>query len=461
VETESENLGNVITEVSDGQLQISTKGIRIFKELNAYITVKELTYLEVSGASTIKGQTPFQLDNLSVECSGASDVTLSLTADELATELSGASEMELSGQVNHHSIELSGASHLQADNLVARVAEVEASGASSAHINVTDEVTTDISGASEITYANEPQIIRNINEVEEVEEVEETEKAEAEYEHDVYGPVSVTTDESGETVKVKVGKITVKVVDDDSVKIDIGDNRVVVTDDGQVNIDRCHKQKFNGHWGGFQMGVNGYFDKDMKFSVPDQYEFLELNYAKSLNYQLNIYEQNITLARPHFGLITGIGIQWTIYCLSKDIVLVADSTPIYGYHASSGNEFVPPYPDRNYIKSKLRLTYLTVPLLFEYQTNRFSKVNSFHVTGGVVGGWAFNIRSKAVWEDNGRQKKKVHDDYGIQPFRWDAYAGIGWGKLNLFGTYALNTLFKEGKGPDLYPFTLGLTIIGW
>jgi hypothetical protein len=100
-------------------------------------------------------------------------------------------------------------------------------------------------------------------------------------------------------------------------------------------------------------------------------------------------------------------------------------------------------------------------VLFEYQTNRFSKANSFHVTAGVVGGWAFNIRSKAVWEDDGKQKRKVHDDYGIQPFRWDAYAGIGWGKINLFGTYAMNTLFKEGKGPVLYPFTLGLTIIGW
>jgi hypothetical protein len=453
VETKGEFMDKVETKVNDGILEISSEGIKNVKVLNIYITMKDLTFLETSGAATVKGQTPFSAENLTLESSGASQVNFDLTADELQIEMSGASDMTLSGKVRHNNAELSGASHLQASDLETQVAFVSVSGASTADVNVLDEVTTEISGAGNVNYKTEPRIMRTVDDKEMDQEVSYNEEKE---EH-----ISVSANESGDTTKVKVGNMSVEVINDDSVSVTVGNNKIIINDDGHVEFHKGHKQKFNGHWGGFQMGVNGYLTKDGSFNLPDKYEFLELNYAKSLNYQLNFFEQNINLAKQHFGLVTGIGIQWTIYCLSKDIVLVSDSKPIYGYHASKGNEFNPPYPDRDYIKSKLRLTYLTVPVLFEYQTNRFSRTNSFHVTAGVVGGWAFNIRSKAVWDYDGKQKRKVHDDYGIQPFRWDAYAGIGWGKINLFGTCALNTLFKEGKGPVLYPFTLGLAIIGW
>jgi hypothetical protein len=49
----------------------------------------------------------------------------------------------------------------------------------------------------------------------------------------------------------------------------------------------------------------------------------------------------------------------------------------------------------------------------------------------------------------------------MQPFRWDAYAGIGWGIINLYATYSLNPLFRENRGPELYPFSVGITLVNW
>jgi hypothetical protein len=448
VETQAGDLDKIELNVKNDVLSLSTKKIKPIKTLNVYITLKDISYLEISGAATLKSKTPLETNNLSIEASGASNASLELNVRDLTTELSGASDLTLKGRVNHHQAELSGASELYAFDLTTQVAEICVSGAAKADIDVLDELVTETSGAGKIYYKTKPRSVeKNTGGSSSVSQQ--------------YGSVSVVTGQGGDTTKVKVGNVSVEVIDDDSVKIAVGNNRIFIDKNGHVEVKKEHRQKFNGHWGGFQIGVNGYLNKNNSFNVPDQYEFLDLNYAKSLNYQLNLYEQNINLARQHFGMITGIGLQWTVYCLSKDVMLIADSTPIYGYHGSRGDEFHAPNPDRDYKKSKLRLTYLTVPVLFEYQTNRFSKTSSFHITGGVVGGWAFNIRSKAVWEDGGKQKSKVHDDYGIQPFRWDAYAGIGWGKINLFATYAMNQLFKKDRGPELYPFTLGLSIVGW
>jgi hypothetical protein len=56
---------------------------------------------------------------------------------------------------------------------------------------------------------------------------------------------------------------------------------------------------------------------------------------------------------------------------------------------------------------------------------------------------------------------KNRDDFHLHPFKMDATARIGWGWINLFGTYSLTSLFKEDKYPELYPFTAGITLTGW
>ena len=37
---------------------------------------------------------------------------------------------------------------------------------------------------------------------------------------------------------------------------------------------------------------------------------------------------------------------------------------------------------------------------------------------------------------------------------------IGFGNLSLFGTYQVNAFIKEGLGPDVRPYAIGLTVSG-
>lgn len=58
-------------------------------------------------------------------------------------------------------------------------------------------------------------------------------------------------------------------------------------------------------------------------------------------------------------------------------------------------------------------------------------------------------------------KTKNFDDFHMQPFKFDATVRIGWGFVNLFATYSVNEMFKKGKGPEVYPWTIGITFVNF
>jgi hypothetical protein len=53
-------------------------------------------------------------------------------------------------------------------------------------------------------------------------------------------------------------------------------------------------------------------------------------------------------------------------------------------------------------------------------------------------------------------KNKTYNTPNIDPFRFCATARLGYGKFSFTGFYALNTLFKSGKGSGVIPVGLGI-----
>jgi hypothetical protein len=69
---------------------------------------------------------------------------------------------------------------------------------------------------------------------------------------------------------------------------------------------------------------------------------------------------------------------------------------------------------------------------------------------------------KYVTDENGKKRKeKNNHDFHVPPFRFDLTGRIGWGRVNLFATYALNNLFKDDKGPELVPFSVGIRLVNF
>ncbi len=442
VEADENLLPFIKTTVEDETLMISTEKIRDYSKLIIHVTLPDLTYVGASDASHVTGVTPFVITNLMIEGSGASEIEMELSVQTLESKLSGAAELKLKGTTGSHQSEISGAASLEAFDLETQTTSITASGASNGEVNAITELGIETSGAAEVQYSREPETLITNPEVAYVKEPSSE-----------GGVIIIRADDWDDETEVKVGGITVNVKDDDTVRIKLGNKELIIDEDGHVEFHRMKVRKFNGHWGGFHLGINGYVDPDFSSQVPPEYNFLDLKYEQSIDVHINAYEQNFNLVKNRLGLITGIGFTFNSYRYGKDWHFVSDTTTIYAFH---GNDV---YPDRDYEKSKLKAVYLNIPLLLEYQTNSHMKTNSFHLTAGVMGGVRLGTKSKVVWNDDSREKD--WDDYHMNPFRWDAYAGIGWGVINLYATYSLNPLFQKDEGPELYPFSIGLALINW
>jgi len=160
-----ENLLPLInTNVSNGVLEISSdRPIRNASTLNVFITIKDISVIDVSGACSITSKNTLNLTDLVLEGSGATFVDLALNSRNFSADLSGANEVRVSGETDIFSLELSGASKIRAFDFVAREVKLQASGAADAHVHATEYLNAQATGAASISYMGSPSIDQRIS----------------------------------------------------------------------------------------------------------------------------------------------------------------------------------------------------------------------------------------------------------------------------------------------------------
>jgi len=159
IEAEENLLDNIKTEVRNGVLHIYNEdGISTNKGMKAYITLRELNRVDISGGVKVVGKSAFKTDALRLDMSGASKVTMDINTDELKADMSGASKVELMGRADNVTMGMSGASKVEAADLQAKNVRVEASGASKVRVYATETLDIDASGATVVAYKGSPTI---------------------------------------------------------------------------------------------------------------------------------------------------------------------------------------------------------------------------------------------------------------------------------------------------------------
>jgi hypothetical protein len=461
VETDDNLQDNVTTELDGNKLVVKSSKIRNPTKLNVYVKLPELKYLQASGATDVYGKSTFETEEMQIIVSGATSVKLDINVAYLESTVSGAADLTLTGTANTHMLDVSGAGTLKASNLETKKATYAVSGAADADLYVTEEITGTKKGAADISYSGSPAKTS-------VSKVNSNDN----------GRYTVRSDNYYDSVKVRVGGIKVEVFDgDDSVKVIVGDREIHVDEDGNVRYWRSKKPRFNGHWAGFDMGLNGFVNSDFNQSFPKKYEYLDLRMTKSVAVHINFFEQNVAFSRNQkWGMVTGLGMNWNNYRFSKATRLSADSSQLEGFIDKG----------ISVRKSKLTALYLSVPLIFEFQTNSRHKKNSFHLGAGMIASARLSSHTKKYYDERNKEfdvtqynpesdqyetvftatspdysKTKNFDDFYLQPFKFDATVRIGWGFINLFATYSVNEMFKKDKGPEVYPWTIGITFVNF
>ncbi len=172
------------------------------------------------------------------------------------------------------------------------------------------------------------------------------------------------------------------------------------------------------------------------------------------------------LAGPLF-LEWGLGINWYNWKLEDTDYIIVEGADATEFNLAPATQ--------NGLKSKLTASYINVTAvpMFDFSRGR-QKITSIESSGlkikkysrkgfrfglGGYAGYRIGSHTKYVYkEDGNREKDKERDDFFLENFRYGLRAQVGWKGVELFGTYDLNNVFSQGRGPELNAISFGITL---
>jgi hypothetical protein len=161
LEAEDNILDAISTEVSNGVLHIGTKRcIRNTRPIKVYATAEKIESIAVSGSGSIIGTNTITSDDLRLEISGSGASDLDLRCRTLQMDISGSGRARLSGRVVEQSAQISGSGSILGYNLSTDRSDLTLSGSGTAQVNVSKELSVDISGSGMVYYIGSPGTIK-------------------------------------------------------------------------------------------------------------------------------------------------------------------------------------------------------------------------------------------------------------------------------------------------------------
>ena len=136
------------------------KGINIreFKELNLYISMKEVKDISLSGMISLIGENRIQGDEISLDHGGMGTTKLDLFSNKLEASIHGMAKLKLEGQVNQVFLDNSGMGSIEAEDLKATRLKIDNSGMGNADVYATTELDISSSGMGKVTYSGNAEI---------------------------------------------------------------------------------------------------------------------------------------------------------------------------------------------------------------------------------------------------------------------------------------------------------------
>jgi len=420
IKANDDDAKKVETEVKNGVLTIGHKS-QLAGQVFVYLNSPTLTSIQISGISELRAQKPVKADRMNLSASGSSEMDVQLESQSIACQLSGASKIKISGKTDTLQADISGASSFGSYQLQSDVVKITTNGASSARVRGNKSVRASATGASEIRIKGNP----------------------AELSAEAGTAASITRINDANYVR----DLT------DTTVYNFKKRKIIIIGKEDEEEEEVADVPSFKHWHGFSMGVNGLLEPNGMATLSAGKKYMDLDYSRSFNFQFNLIERQFNLASDYLKIITGFGFDYHSYALANKTNLNPDSSFTYGAIESAGN--------KDFKKNKFRNTYIQIPLLLECNTSKNPK-KSFHMAAGVIAQYLISSRTKQVYEENGNTQKKIkRDGFNLSPLAAKAHVNIGYRNFTVFGEYSLTSLFQKEKGPELYPFVIGLRLLSF
>jgi hypothetical protein len=163
------------------------------------------------------------------------------------------------------------------------------------------------------------------------------------------------------------------------------------------------------------------------------------------------FDARIGGQKSPFYLTTGFELAFNNYMLDKNRYFSdVDGQTIFNKE---------PTEVRSFEKSKLTSSSLNVPLMATLKFKNKKGKESFKIGAGGFAGYRLGGHTKLKYQEEGKTRKdKERGSYNLEDFQYGVNFVIGYRKIELFGKYNLNELFKDNRGPAMNVVSFGFRI---
>ncbi|UII24955.1 hypothetical protein LVD15_16775 [Fulvivirga maritima] len=225
--------------------------------------------------------------------------------------------------------------------------------------------------------------------------------------------------------------------------------------------EESEKTKRSIHYFNIELGTNNYLKKG-KFPDATDEPYTVRPWG---SWYVAINSVNSTYITGPLYLEWGPGVSWYNFKFQNDAMRIYDQDESVTFIEDSE------YPDASFKKSKLTVAYINfsmVPTLHfghsdANHKNRWLTLHdsknkeNFRIGAGGYVGYRIDSYSKIVFEEDGdKDKKRNHEDFHLNNFRYGLRFQLGYRDTDLFINYDLNNLFSENRGPELNAISFGI-----
>ncbi|HMK26433.1 MAG TPA: outer membrane beta-barrel protein [Chitinophagaceae bacterium] len=181
--------------------------------------------------------------------------------------------------------------------------------------------------------------------------------------------------------------------------------------------------------------------------------------AKGLSKSINVYFMFDFpfKTNPRLSIALGGGIGSDHILFTKTYVGIKDPTPSIRFTNQSDTN--------NFKKTKLATAYFEVPVELRFSSEPMTG-KGVKVALGVKVGLLLSAHTRNTKFEN--KANAIINDYIMKEAskrfmnktRISGMARIGYANFSLYGSYQFTPLFKDGLGPKVNPFSIGLTLSG-
>jgi hypothetical protein len=230
-------------------------------------------------------------------------------------------------------------------------------------------------------------------------------------------------------------------------------SRITVLKD-QVLGKNYWEEEFRGNWTGIFVGINGLAQTDYSLYPEEEQDFFDPDLLRSYAIEMNLlqFSQGLQQSRNTIGLVTGLGLGLQSWHLDKRISIAEGPTRIEPVELAYDNP----------VKSKVVSGYLNIPLLIEFQVPMKEYGNRLYFSTGVILSKRLSTHTKVKYTHQDKDYKvKSPDDYYMRDYHYSATFRIGYRWINLFASCDLQPLFNGKKGPEVFPYSVGVGLISF